>query len=83
MPQEENIIWDKLSEAAKATILCNTKIPHKPYTHVNFHDVTLGGLIKASSHQFYFGDKPNKLSNDDKIGEDHHTDNVIMMLRLL
>ena len=42
LSQEENFIWDKLSEAAKSTILGNTKTPHKPSNHVNFHGVTFG-----------------------------------------
>ena len=51
---EEKNIRNKLSELDKANILGNSKTPHKPSTHVNFHDVTLSDIIKDSSHQFYF-----------------------------
>ena len=59
LSQEENYIWDKLSEAAKATILGNYKTIHKPYNLGNVHYVTLGYTIKACSHQIDFGDTPN------------------------
>ena len=75
MNQEEKVIWDELSEASNATILVNAKTPHKPSTHVNFRYVALGDLIKASFHQFYFGDTPNVPPKNDRIDEDHHTDN--------
>ena len=52
LSQEERVIWDKMSETSKATILGNTKTPHKPSNHVKFHYVTLGDIIKASYHQF-------------------------------
>ena len=48
LSQEENYIWDKLSEAAKANILGNSKIFHNPYTQDNFHDVTLGDFMNAN-----------------------------------
>ena len=75
LSQKEKCIWDKLSEAAKATILGNAKAPHKPYTHVKFHGVTLGELIKASYHKRDFGETLNNTSNNGLIYEDHHTDN--------
>ena len=75
MSQEENIIWDKLTESAKATIWSNAKTTHKPSTHVKFHDVTIGDLIKASYHKFYFVDTPNGPSNNYIIDRNHHTDN--------
>ena len=53
----------------------NSKTPYKSSDHVNRHDVTLGGLINASYHQFYFCSSPNGPSNNDIIDEDHHTDN--------
>ena len=43
----------------------NSKIPYKPYTHVIFHYVTLGNIIKASSHQLHFGEINNDPSNVD------------------
>ena len=75
LSQEEKFVWDKLSEAANATILGHAKTLHKPSNHVKFHVVTLNDLIKASSHQFGFGDTPNGTSNNDIIYRDHHTDN--------
>ena len=75
LSQKEKCIWDKLSEAAKATILGNAKAPHKPYTRVKFHGVTLGELIKASSHQFYFFDTRNGPSNNDIVDKEYRTDN--------
>ena len=53
----------------------NKKTPHNPSTYVNFHDVTLGDLIKASSLQFDFGDTPNGTSNNGITDKDHYTDN--------
>ena len=75
LSQDEKFIWDKLSEAAKATILVHSKPPLKNSTHVKFHNITLGEIIKASSHQFDFGDTPNGPSQNDIIDEGHHTDN--------
>ena len=75
LSQEKNILLVKLSEAAKATNLGNTKTLHKPSTYVKNHYITLGELIKDSSYQFYFGDTPNWPSNNDIIDKDHHTDN--------
>ena len=43
----------------------NPKIPHKSYTHVNFRNITLSGLIKGIYHQFYFGDITNGRSKID------------------
>ena len=54
MYPEGKLIWYKLSEASKANILGNSKTPHNRFTHINFHCVTLGDIIKASSHCFYF-----------------------------
>ena len=68
-------IWVKLSKPPKATFSGNTKTPHKPSTHVNFHNFTLGDLIQDSSDKFYFGEPPNGPSNDDLIGGDQNTDN--------
>ena len=53
----------------------DAKTPHKPSTHVNFHYFAIGDLIKASSHQFGFGDTPNGPSNDDLIDKYNLTDN--------
>ena len=72
--QEEKSIWDKILEAVKATILGNSKTPHKPYTYVNFHYVTRGDLIKAGPHQFYFGKNSNGPSKYDISDKNHHTD---------
>ena len=65
LSQKEKVIWDKLSEAEKATILGNAKTLHKPSTHANFDCVNLGDLIKASSHHFDFFDIPYGQSNND------------------
>ena len=73
--QEENVIWDKLYEAAKFTILVDPKTPYNPSTYVNFHGVTLGDLIKAGFYQFDSCDTPNGPSNNDIIDKDHNTDN--------
>ena len=70
-------IWGKLPEAPNATIFGNTKTPHKPSTHVKFHNVTLGGLINNSYHQFGFGDTPYGPSRDDWIYGDHDPDNDV------
>ena len=67
-------IWYKLSETAKATILGNSKTPHKTSTYVNFRDVALDDLIKAIFHQFDFGDTPNGPIINDLIEKYHHTD---------
>ena len=75
LSQEEKSIWDKLSETAKATILSDTKAPHKPSTHVKFHSATLVDIIKSSSHKFYFGDTPKGPFNNDLIGKYHRTNN--------
>ena len=40
-------------ESDKATILCDTKTPRHPYTHVNFHDATLGDIVRASFHKLF------------------------------
>ena len=72
--QEEKSIGDKILEAVKATILGNSKTPHKPYTYVNFHYVTRGDLIKAGPHQFYFGKNSNGPSKYDISDKNHHTD---------
>ena len=53
----------------------NAKTPHKPSIHVRFHGVTLGDLIEASYHKFYFGETSNGPHNNDIIDKDHHTDN--------
>ena len=45
--------------------MSNSKKPHKPFTHSNFNDVTLGDLIKDSSNHFDFGDINNDPSNVD------------------
>ena len=71
---QEKGIWDKISEAVKATILGNAKTPHEPYTYVNFHYVTRGDLIKAGSHQLYIGNTYNGPSNYDMYDKNHHTD---------
>ena len=70
-------IWGKLPEAPNATIFGNTKTPHKPSTHVKFHNVTLGDLINNSYHQFGFGDTPYGPSRDDWIYGDHDPDNDV------
>ena len=43
----------------------NVKTSHNPYTRVNFHGVTLGGIIKDNFNQFDFGDTHNYSSNVD------------------
>ena len=86
MSQQEKCIWDKLSESAKDTILDNIKTPHKPSTHAEFHDVTLGYLINNVSHQFDLGETPNGTSDNDLITKDHHPyndgDNNIIITNL-
>ena len=67
-------IWDKLSESAKATILVNTKTPHKPSSNVNFHDVTLGYLIKDIHHKFDFSDTNNYSYSIDQTIKANYTD---------
>ena len=47
---------------------------HQPSTHVIVYGVILGGLIKASSHQFDFGDTNYDPSNIDPTGKDNSTD---------
>ena len=69
-----NSIWDKLSEAANTSIFSNSKTPHNSSTHINFSDVNLSDLIKASSHQFYFGEINYDLSNVDTSRNNHSTD---------
>ena len=64
-----------MSEEVKVTNLGNTKTPHKPSTHINFHYVTLGDVTKASSLQFDFGNTPNVPSNNGLIDKYRHTDN--------
>ena len=55
--------------------MVNAKTSHNPFTHVNFHGVNLGELIKAGSCQFGFCDTPNGPSNNNQIDENHHNDN--------
>ena len=74
LSQEGKVIWNKLSEAAKATILGNSKTPNMPSTHVNFYYVTLVDIIKASSHQSGFGDTTNAPSKYDITDKYYHTD---------
>ena len=74
MSTEEKRIWDKLSESAKDAILSNSNTPNKPSTHVNFHDVTLGILIKDSYYHFDIGDNNNDSSNVDPTVKDKSTD---------
>ena len=75
LSQEEILIWYKLSESAKANILDNENTPHKPSTHINFHGVILGDLIKASSHKFDFCDNPNGQYKNDLVDKKYHTYN--------
>ena len=75
MSKEEKGIWDKLPETTNTTVLGNSKSSHKPSTHANFRDVTLGGAIKSSYYQFDFGDTPNETSNNYPIEQEHHNDN--------
>ena len=74
MSPEDKEVWDKLSEAAKATILGNAKTPQNYSSHVNFHDVTIEDIIKYSYNQFDFGDTTNGPSNVDPTGKDQFTD---------
>ena len=65
MSLDEIGIWDNLSEESKAKILGNKKIPRHHYTHANFHYLTLVDSIKASTHQYDFGETNNYPSNVD------------------
>ena len=67
--------WDKLLEPANATISGNTKTTHRPFTHIKFHDITLGDPIKYSYYQFDFGETPNEPSNNNLFDGDHTNNN--------
>ena len=74
-PQEKRI-WDKISESSKATILGNDKISQKCSTHVNFHDVTHGDIIKTNYYQFRFDDTTNYPSNVDPTRNNHSINGI-------
>ena len=60
---EERGIWYKILEATKATIMGNAQTTHNLFSNFNFYDVTLGGIIRASSNQFDFGGINNDYYN--------------------
>ena len=51
----------------------NAKTPHTPSTHIIFHDVSLGDIIKDISHQSDFGGTNHDPSNVDTTGKDNST----------
>ena len=54
--------------------MVHIKTPQKPSTHVNFHDVNLVDIIKASYHQSDFVETDNEPSNINPTRNDNYTD---------